>query len=373
MIDGKPVFYGVECAPNGCNWYRIKQPFLKMAEVNPFPCASSSMLKGDEHELWLEKADVVATQGATSEKFLEFMKETKGKKKFILDYDDNIFAVSPFNPSYERHGVREVDIEMPDGSVIEIRDGKNGFNIAENKKRLFVFTECMKNADLITTPSPVLSGIFKRFNQNVKVIKNFIDFSIWNPLKLYKDEFIRVGYQGGWSHFEDFLLIKEALIEVMLKYENVKLVIMGTSYDGALRDFPKDRVQLESWTNIEAYPWKFKTLGLDIGIAPLANTEFNTSKSEIKWEEYSALEIPCVAQNIPPYSLNIFNGDTGFLCSDSEDWVENLSLLIEAEGLRKEIGKNARNYVFENYNLDTKISEYINAYNGVFKKELILI
>lgn len=375
MIDGKHVFYGVECAPNGCNWYRIKQPCLKIMNMKDFPfyCAPTSALESKDHEPWLLRADAVITQGATSEKFLEFMLQEKGRKKFILDYDDNIFAVSPFNPSYERHGIKEVDIDMPDGSKIEIRDGKNGFDIKENRKRLLIFQECLKNADLVTTPSPILSGMFKRINRNVKVIKNFIDFNIWRPLKIEKDEFVRIGYQGGWSHFEDFLEIKDVLIEIMEKHKNVIFVMMGQTYPGALSEFPQDRVQIEDWANVEVYPWKFRALNIDIGIAPLKNTEFNTCKSEIKWEEYSSLEIPTVASNNPPYSLAIADGQTGFLCVDRKDWAQNLSALVESRGLRQEIGRNARVEVFENYNLENKIEDYINAYTSVFKRELILV
>lgn len=373
MIEGKYVYYGVESAPNGCNFYRIKQPFQKLVEVNPFPCASTSMLRGDDHEVWLTKADVIVSQGATAEKFLEYMLEAKKDKKFIIDYDDNIFAVSPFNPSYEKHGTKEVDIQMPDGSVVEIRDGKYGFNLKENQRRIFTFTECLKNADLITTPSAVLAGSFKRFNKNVKVIKNYLDFRIWNPIKVQKDEYIRIGYQGGWSHYEDFLTIKDTLCEILRKHKNVIFVLMGQGYPGAMQDFPQDRVQLEDWSNVEVYPWKFKTLGIDIGIAPLANNTFNTAKSEIKWEEYSALEIPCVASNIPPYSLAIADGDTGFLCCDEKEWAENLTALIESEELRLRVGKAARKYVYENYNLADKISDYIAAYDSVYKVPLILV
>ena len=371
-INGRPVIYFVESNQNGCNFYRIKQPAFIMLEKDIFPCASSSILKGGEHELYLEKADIIVSQGVMSDKFLEYMVEEKGRKKFILDYDDNIFAVSPYNPSYEKHGYREVDFVLPDGQLIQVRDGKDGFNIEENKKRLQLFRLCMSQADLVTTPSAVLSGVFKSLNKNVKVIKNFLDFRIWKPLNLIKDEWVRIGWQGGWSHYPDFAEIQPVLEEVMAKHPNTRLVIMGTDFPGLMKNLPRDRIDLEMWTGMETYPWKFKTLNIDIGLAPIVNNEFNTCKSEIKWEEYSSLGIPSCASDIPPYNLAIRDGKTGFLCSNTQEWVDRLSELISNIDLRRKMGQDALTYVREHYDIEKGVEQYRTAYNSLYSKELIL-
>lgn len=373
MIDGKPVIYGITGANNGCTFYRLYQPISKLVEKDIFPAATTSMLQGADHELYLQKADVIVTNGhATMEKFLEYMVEQEGRKLFTIDYDDDIFNVSPYNPSYEKHGYREVDIELPDGRTIEIRDGKNGFNIAENKQRLYVFKECLRRANMVTTTCSTLSGIFKQLNKNTRVIKNFIDFNLWKPAPLVKDKWVRIGWQGGWSHYQDFCEIQEVLEEVMGRYANTRLVIMGTDFPGVMKNLPQDRIDLESWVSMEAYPYKFKTLNIDIGIAPLANNAFNHAKSEIKWEEYSALAIPTVASNIPPYSIAIQDNVTGFLCSTKEEWLGALGSLISNMDLRTTIGQNAQERVREHYDIDKEVEQYRQAYNSLYNKELIL-
>lgn len=372
MINGKPLIYGIEKSKNGCTFYRVTQPLRKIMERDTFPCAYSSELKGDEPELYLGQCDILMTQPVLSETFLEFMAEWKGKKKMVLDYDDNIFEVSPFNPSYQFHGTREVDIEMPNGSKLEIRDGQNGFDLAANKKRLFIFQEALKMADLVLTPSPILSGIFKQFNKNVRVIKNLIDFNLWSPIKMQKDGTIRIGWQGGHSHFSDFVDMQSIMPEIMAKYPQVHFVIMGRDFKGMTQFLPQDRVHVETWVDIDVYPWKFKTLNLDIGIAPLEDNRFNNAKSAIKWEEYSALKIPCVASNVLPYSTAIRDAETGFLCSTKEEWIAALSVLIENAALRECIGQKAHDAVKQDYNLDTKIEEYERAFKSLYQKELIL-
>lgn len=375
MIDNKIVCYSKEASNRtGCNFYRIFQPSSKMSERgNLIVCPSSQLNTIEEKDLWFDQSDIVFTQ-ITSELMLEMMIEMKGKKRFVLDWDDNIFALSPYNPAYKDHGCREVKVTINGEEKMLWEDGKNGFSIEANKKRLSMFVECMRRADLVTTPSPILSGIFKKINIKTKVLKNFIDFNIWNPLRLQKDDKIRIGWQGGDSHFEDWCLIKDAVREILEANKNTILVIMGTKFGGVIKDLPKDQVQMEGWLPVESYPYKFKTLNLDIGLAPLENNEFNTAKSELKWEEYSALEIPCVCSNIPPYSFSVHDGDTGFLCKSKEDWVDTLQRLINSAELRKSVGKEARKYVLENYDLDKEVVQYEDAFKVLcgMRKELIL-
>lgn len=377
MIDGKPITLFIESVPNGCNFYRLKQPYKGISQANLLPCASSKELSTADFNLWLAKADLVVTQCYVAEKFVEYMQEMKGQIKFVVDMDDNIFDVSPFNPSYERNGLYEVDIEV-DGKKFEIRDGSSGFysekpiDFKDNRRRVELAGECLKLADLVTTPSPVLAGVFKKFNSNVKVLKNAIDFSMWYPLPLVKDDKVRIGWQGGWSHYMDFFEVKEPLEEIMKENPNVILVISGQKFDGIFENIPKDRIEFQPWVNIEVYPWMFKTLNIDIGIAPIENNKFNTCKSEIKWEEYSSLEIPCVASNIPPYSLNIDHEKTGFLASNKKEWKEYLTALIKDYGLRSKISKAAKQRVKERYDLKDLAQKTYENYMGLFRPELVV-
>lgn len=374
MIENRLVVYGAEGENNGCNFYRIRQPISMLAEKDVLPCAVSSAISLEDQSLWVDKADLIVSQKMTSEKFLDYMVSMKGKQRFVIDIDDNIFSVSPYNPSYKWYGVSEVKYQIPGGGEVELKDGEYGFNIAENKRRMFILSETLSKADLITTPSSILCGRMKRLNKNVKVVKNFLDLRTWKPLNMVKDDKVRIGWQGGWSHYEDWCEIKDALKTVLIEHKNAVLVIMGTHFEGTTKDFPQDQIETVDWTDIMVYPHKFKTLGIDIGIAPIANNDFNTCKSELKWEEYSSLKIPCVASNIPPYNLSILDGNTGFLCGSKEDWVETISKLVLSSKLREEVGNRARSKIEEDYDLSKGVYQYEDIYKKLchLKTELIL-
>lgn len=379
MIRDLPVTLFVQSSPNGCNFYRLAQNYRKIAELDALPVASNTDLSAEDYATWLDKSDLIVTQCYVTEKFCDYMVEEGDRMKFVIDMDDNIFEVSPFNPSYERNGTREVDIELPDGTKFEIRNGKKGFysekpiDLQDNRRRVTLAGQCLKMADVVTTPSPVLGGVFKRLNKNVKVVKNVLDFTMWKPLPMKKDDTIRIGWQGGWSHYMDFFEVKETLERLMEKHKNVVLVISGQAFPGIFEKMPKERLEFHPWVTIDVYPWMFKTLNLDIGIAPIENNIFNTCKSEIKWEEYSSLEIPCVASDIPPYSLNIEDGKTGFLAKSPAEWEKALTDLIESKELRERVGKAARAKVVEDYDINKVIHKNIEIYKGLFKPELIIV
>mgnify|MGYP001577739387 CR=1 FL=1 len=377
MIEGKPVVYFKESTNrNGCGFYRIYQPAVKLSERGSvMACPSSELKTIEDKELWFERADLIVTQ-ITSDIQLEMMitEKAKGKGRWVIDWDDNVFNVSPYNPAYKDHGIKEVEVTLGGEKKTLWEDGRDGFSIKSNKERLIIFTECLRNADLVTTPSPILSGMFKKINPNVKVLRNFLDLNVWKPLPTQKDDKIRIGWQGGDSHFEDWCLISDALGGILRANKNVILVMMGTHFTGTTKNFPQDQIQVESWVPIDAYPYKFRSLNLDIGIAPLCNNAFNTAKSELKWTEYGALGIPCVMSNVPPYSLRVMDMDTGFLCSTDQEWSGTIQRLIDDKELRIKVGQNALEEVRTSYDIDKEIVQYEDTYRSLcgLKRELIL-
>jgi len=210
-----------------------------------------------------------------------------------------------------------------------------------------------------------------RFNKNTVVIKNKINPEIWYPIQMQKDDWIRIGWQGGWSHYEDFYILEPIMAKIMEKFKNVRFVVMGTPFPGLVKTLPADRVDFVDWVSMEAYPWKFKTLNIDIGVAPLENNVFNTCKSELKWEEYGALGIPCVASNIPPYSLAIAHEEDGFLAQDENEWSSYLEDLILSKELRQKIGWNAEHKILKDYSVDSIEAQYRSAFNTLIGRGVV--
>ena len=100
---------------------------------------------------------------------------------------------------------------------------------------------------------------------------------------------------------------------------------------------------------------KLNDLELDLMLIPRRETYFNKCKSNLKLLEAGALEIPVIASSFPdkdsPYDKDL-NGENGFLAKDEAEFRLYTEKLINDKELRRKVGKNAREYVYENYNIE---------------------
>lgn len=83
---------------------------------------------------------------------------------------------------------------------------------------------------------------------------------------------------------------------------------------------------------------------VDINLAPLEQSIFNEAKSENKWVEAALVKVPTVASNVGAFQRMIVSGETGILCDTEEEWVEQLSRLVEDKKERDRIAENAHKY-----------------------------
>jgi glycosyltransferase involved in cell wall biosynthesis len=64
---------------------------------------------------------------------------------------------------------------------------------------------------------------------------------------------------------------------------------------------------------------------MDFALAPLVDTSFNLAKSDLKFLEYSAAKLPCMASDVGPYRGTIKHGETGLLVDNTTaSWTEQL-------------------------------------------------
>ena len=210
----------------------------------------------------------------------------------------------------------------------------------------------------VITTTDYLKHHFGLINGNVWVIPNCIDFGEWDKWKPVNHDRIRIGWVGGATHGGDLKLIKGVCDKILDKYENVEVNIVSSPPP----DWDKrDRLNLiDKWVTIDEYPRHVKQLSFDIGLVPLRDNHFNRGKSNLRYLEYSACGIPTVASHVGPFKDNFL----GYTVNSSEEWFNVLSLLIENEPLRKEIGQRAYDFVKENLNLNTISLRYAALIEG---------
>lgn len=168
-----------------------------------------------------------------------------------------------------------------------------------------------------------------------------------NPKR--KDGKIRLGYFSGTaSHNKDFATITNALLQIMEKYPQVELFLVGPlNTESELNKF-KNRIGQFPYVPRRGH---FVNLhNTDINLSPLVVSDpFCIAKSELKFFEAGMLKVPTVAVRNQTFSEAITDGVDGFLADNTDEWVEKLSRLIESENLRREMGEKARKKAMADY------------------------
>ena len=357
----------------GCFQYRQKNPHEALHRNGLAEC--SCVRLGDDQLAAARAyapADIAVFPrlvGDNAVEVVEFMHK-KGKK-VVIDYDDDFFNVSPLSPHYRDNGIEEVTIFKDDKPMKLWEDGKAGFDIARNVKERQKAIDAISAADAITVTTPVLADLFGKYNPNTFVLPNMVNLAQWKrlPLKRQNVDEIRIGWQGGASHYEDWLLLVDVLPVIMAKYPQVRLIISGQAFTGTLARLPKDRVELQGWIETPAHPYRSAINDLDIMLIPLVENDFNRCKSNIKWVEAGALEVPCVTSAVTPYKefATEFNGV--FVANNTASWIEGISMLVEDSILRAKIGHTARQTVEVLFDIDKGCSLWGDAYAEILDME----
>ena len=177
------------------------------------------------------------------------------------------------------------------------------------------------------------------------------------------DTKVIMGYlSGSITHNDDFKLIMPAIIELLEKYDQLYLKIVG------LLDLPpemekvKNKVITSPFVDWKELPKLIRSI--DINLAPLEDTVFNEAKSENKWTEAALVKIPTVASNVGAFKSQIKNNETGILCNNLKEWKQGLEKIITDANFRNSISEKAYNEVMDKH-ITTKsgygVAEFIKS------------
>lgn len=111
-------------------------------------------------------------------------------------------------------------------------------------------------------------------------------------------------------------------------------------------------------------PWNKATeiedlAALDIGLMPLPDEEWTQGKCGFKLIQYGAMGIPAVASPVGVNTDILRDGTNGYLATDPDEWLENLSRLLGSEELRKDLGAAGRRVIVERYSVESAREKFL--------------
>ncbi|MFH6785860.1 glycosyltransferase [Methylobacterium sp. MA0201] len=158
---------------------------------------------------------------------------------------------------------------------------------------------------------------------------------------------------GTKAHKLDFEhLIEPALARLFETHgKRIRVVVVGDiAVSDRLRPWAELIVASRPIANVSAF-WDLLREA-DINISVLVPDAFNDCKSEIKWLEAAMFGIPSVVSSTQTHREVIVEGETGFLCTSSEEFYVALDRLVRSADERRRIGAAAKRAMLETYGLE---------------------
>jgi len=247
-------------------------------------------------------------------------------------------------------------------------DNPNAANITA---QLPLIAKMAREADVLTTSTPYLAGLFARYNPRVRVIRNAIDLSLYAATEPRTDERIRSVYYGSAKRLREYFGYddgghwKGGYADRAVRAARLRAVWIGDDGKGPL---PVEFDEVLPYDH--DFPRFCTALGNahgDIGPAPLVGDTFDLAKSELHWMELTAAGMAVVAQRLHgpgPYSV-VRDGVDGLLARGAHEWHDAIVRLRDNPALRDDLVAAATERMQTDYNPRGRAAEWASTFEEV--------
>ncbi len=189
--------------------------------------------------------------------------------------------------------------------------------------------------------NPFLASYARQHNPRVTVVPTTIDLEKYRPRDRSPGAAPAIGWTGSYSSIQYMHLLRPVLERLARRHPFRVVIVGGTG-------FSADGVE------VEHRPWRSETevedlADIDIGVMPLADTEWERGKCGLKALQYMALGIPTVVSPVGVNQEIVSHGVNGLLAEDEDAWETGLERLLVDSELRGRLGNAGRETVERHY------------------------
>jgi hypothetical protein len=243
-----------------------------------------------------------------------------------------------------------------DFALAEVSDGGSGLAGSRyNRKIARRLLHAAELCDLVTTPSEALADSYRRAGiEHVAVIQNYLDRGTFGFGSTSRHAGIVVGWIAAREHRLDLerVPLLDALRRLLDAHDDLRVLTVGVR-------LPLRSDRYEYIERVE-YPDLLKVIArIDIGVAPLADTAFNRSRSNVKLKEYGAGGATWLASPVGPYR-GLGENQGGSLVAD-DDWFAAIDALLRSRRACKRLAKRALKWARRD-TIDAHVEQWEDAF-----------
>ena len=316
---------------SGCGYWRMIWPEQILNAYQKVIVHGSTVMIGDKNFYKGAKVVRIQRQATPAQmQFVQFLKNIQDECGFKLVYeiDDVIFSedipdYNKFKPAFADPVIRETSQKI------------------------------MGMCDEITVTCDYMKGYYqkKTGNENITVIPNFMPkfwMGHYYDEKKIKRKFDkhrkkpRILYPGSGAHFDvdnkagqidDFAHVLDAVHRTRDKYQWVFMGGFPIRFGNIIQ---AGQMEYIPWKALYDYPQAIDDADVNLIIAPLIDSPFNNSKSDLKYIESCAYGLPSVCQDIHTYKNAPYKFTTG------DEMISQIETLLKSKDTYMKASRKAR-------------------------------
>jgi hypothetical protein len=216
----------------------------------------------------------------------------------------------------------------------------------------------MAAAEAVVVGNNYLAQYARQFTHKVCIIPSVVDLSRYpsRPAKSTSEN-VLITWIGIPATAEFLKPLLPVFRKLQQKYPQLRFRFIGAG-----PQFTPDGLAAEF------LPWSEDTetsllVQGDIGIMPLADTQFTRGKCGLKLIQYMAAHLPVVASPVGANCEIVADGKNGLLANRDDEWFAKLSVLIDDRELRTKFGATGRKQVEQDYSLEFGFAKWTEVLN----------
>jgi hypothetical protein len=303
----------------GCGQWRIGWPELHINMNNLGESTSITKMILDKN--WYMDLKVVKLQRQASSHQKEFFKFLKSIQpecgfKIIYEVDDVVFHEEIPDYNSMKHNFESDEIRQNCVDMMTMADEVT----VTCKYMRDLFIEKLGKKEVTAVPNfPPQWWIGPHYNYN-KITQNF-EKNRKRPRILYSGSGAHFDIKNATGQQDDFTHVLKFIVDNRHKYQ---FIFIG-AYPPLLHQFIRNKeIEFHPWQTLMNYPKFIALLNPQLLLAPLKDTPFNRSKSDIKYIEGAALGIPCMCQDMVTYE----DAPDFLKFTDSDDLAQKVEVVL---------------------------------------------
>ncbi len=235
------------------------------------------------------------------------------------------------------------------GVPLSLGERKHAYHNAP--ERLSAVRSLLGSADLVYASTEVLRQRLLEYLPELTVIAGPINASGYAMRAPRPGRARKFGYVASADHSPNLEMILPAIEGVLDRNADISFELFGSiPVPAPLERFGNRITRVEPIADYEAFLEALCERQWEIGICPLVPTDFNRTKSNNKWIEYTAAGIATVASGGMAYD-QCCSGGAGILASDLDEWRWAIDRLIADDGERTAMVKRAQDRLQSDYGI----------------------